>query len=130
MGSPAGVPKILVVDDELVVSSIRRALRATFSIVGKSRAVDAIALLEAEEDAYDALLLDVDDALDREIYASLLVDASRARRMIFLTSASDPRTEAFLAAAGRPWLAKPFATKDLELALRRVVDGASGTTSP
>jgi CheY-like chemotaxis protein len=114
------VPQILVVDDELVVKSIRRSLRAAFEIVGTTRASDAVALLAAE-DRYDAVVLDVDDARDREAYAALLGDETRARKVIFLTSASDPRTEAFLASAGRPWLAKPFATKDLETELRRVV---------
>ena len=114
------VPQILVVDDELVVKSIRRSLRAAFDIVGQTRACDAVALLAAD-DRYDALVLDVDDASDREAYASLLGDEARARKVIFLTSATDPRTEAFLVSSGRPWLAKPFATKDLETELRRVV---------
>jgi DNA-binding response OmpR family regulator len=117
------VPQILIVDEERVVESIRRSLRATFAIVGKSTALDAVALLDTE-DAYDALVLDVDDARDRDVYASLLSDAGRARRIIFVTSATDPRTEAFLASAGRPWLAKPFATKELEAEIRRVVGEA------
>lgn len=119
------VPHILIVDEERVVESLRRSLRAAFSVVGKSRAVDAVALLEGEgADEYDALVLDADDAGDREVYASLLDDATRARRIIFVTSATDPRAESFLAASGRPWLAKPFATKDLEREIRRVVSGA------
>lgn len=87
-----------------------------------SCAVDAVSLLEGDAaDAYDALVLDVDDPRDRAVYAALLSDAPRARRIIFVTSATDPRTESFLVSAGRPWLAKPFATKDLELEIRRVV---------
>lgn len=114
------VPHVLIVDDDLLVSSVRRLLRSEFSIDGKSRAVEALALLETNDD-YDALVLDVDDASDRDAYGVLLRDASRARRIIFLTSATDPRTEEFLASSGRPWLAKPFAAKELEVELRRVV---------
>lgn len=114
------VPHVLIVDDDLLVNSVRRLLRSGFSIVGTSRAVEALELLETDDD-YDALVLDVDDASDRDVYGALLRDASRARRIIFLTSATDPRTEEFLASAGRPWLAKPFAAKDLEVELRRVV---------
>lgn len=114
------VPHVLIVDDDLLVSSVRRLLRPAFSIVGKSRAAEALALLDVEDD-YDALVLDVDDAADRDVYGALLRDASRARRIIFLTSATDPRTEEFLTSSGRPWLAKPFAGKDLEDEIRRIV---------
>src|SRR5689334_15892601 len=117
------MPQILIVDEERVVESIRRSLRAGFSIVGASRALDAIAMLDADGDNFDAVVLDADDTHGREVYASLLGDAERARRIIFVTSATDPRTESFLASSGRPWLAKPFATKDLEVEIRRVVNG-------
>jgi DNA-binding response OmpR family regulator len=121
------VPHVLIVDDDLLVSSVRRLLRPAFTIVGTSRAAAALALLSVEDD-YDALVLDADDAADRDVYGALLGDASRARRMIFLTSATDPRAEEFLSSSGRPWLAKPFATKDLEDVIRRIVSDGKRRT--
>jgi DNA-binding response OmpR family regulator len=121
------VPHVLIVDDDLLVSSVRRLLQPGFVIVGRSRAAEALALLALEDD-FDALVLDVDDAADRDVYGALLLDASHARRMIFLTSATDPRAEEFLSSSGRPWLAKPFAAKDLEDGIRRIVSDSERRT--
>ncbi len=121
------VPHVLIVDDDLLVSSVRRLLQPGFAIVGRSRAAEALALLELEDD-YDALVLDVDDAADRDVYGALLRDPSHARRMIFLTSATDPRAEEFLSSSDRPWLAKPFAAKDLEDEIRRIVSDSERRT--
>jgi DNA-binding response OmpR family regulator len=121
------VPHVLIVDDDLLVSSVRRLLQPGFAIVGRSRAAEALALLALEDD-FDALVLDVDDAADRDVYGALLLDASHARRMIFLTSATDPRAEEFLSSSGRPWLAKPFAAKDLENHVRRIVSDSERRT--
>ena len=110
------------------MSSVRRLLQPGFSVVGKSRAADALALLDVEDD-YDALVLDIDDAADREMYGELLRNASRAQRTMFLTSATDPRAEKFLASSGRPWLAKPFAAKDLEAEIRRILSDSKRRTA-
>ncbi len=122
------VPHVLIVDDDLLVGSVRRLLQPGFSVVGKSRAADALALLDVEDD-YDALVLDIDDAADREMYGELLRDASRARRTMFLTSATDPRAEEFLSSSRRPWLAKPFAAKDLEAEIRRILSDSKRRTA-
>ena len=114
------LPKVLVVDDALVVSALRRLLRSKFTIVPSTKEPD-VQCLAAHANEYDVIVVDVDSSSDRELCNRLLVNEAIAERALLVTSASSPATETFLLRAGRPWLMKPFDVEDLERNLRLLV---------
>ena len=107
------LPRVLFVDDVVLVTALRRLLQSKFSFVHSSTPAEGMALLDVDDD-FDGIVLKVDNAAARTVYEGVLVDPAVARRVVFVTSASDPASKEFLARAARPWLIKPFVTEDLE----------------
>jgi PAS domain S-box-containing protein len=113
---------VLVVDDE---PAIRAAVARYLTSLGHLVEVAASgreALERLTSRAFDLILLDLrmpdmaGDAMYRELIAR---DAAHAGRIVFITGedASNPATQSFLEASGRPVIGKPFSLDDLRRAL-------------
>jgi len=114
---PASARTLLIVDDE---PSIRRALvryleRDGHRVDAAASAAEALAHIAARR--YDAILLDLrmPDMAGDELYAQLRdTDPALAARVVFATGDTESEAaRAFLAAAGRPVVTKPFVLPDV-----------------
>ncbi len=124
----AAVPprmKVLVIDDDpLVASVVRRTLARTYTVVTCGGGSEALALLDVDP-AFDAIVCDLMmPGLDGvQVHARLAAMApDLAARMIFLTGDTFTlRARALLAASGRPALPKPFDGGELRGAVASVI---------
>ena len=115
--------RVLVVDDEpLVATTVRRQLAAEFTVDAASGAADALARVEAGR--YDAVICDV--MLDGKNGLDLVEEIGRthpglAGRFLLVTGGASPAVAERLARSGVRWLAKPFAGRQLRDALRALL---------
>ena len=106
------VGRVLVIDDEpLVGTSLARVLRTEYEVVSCTRAVEALALLDAGQ-RYDVVFCDLmmpemdGIELHRQLSATLPEEASR---IVFITGgAHTARIEAFFERAPNLLLGKPL----------------------
>jgi PAS domain S-box-containing protein len=116
-------PRVLVVDDEpLVATTVRRQLAAEFAVDAASGAADALSRVEAAR--YDAVICDV--MLDGKNGLDLVEEIRRAHpalagRFLLVTGGASPAVAERLARSGVRWLAKPFAGRQLRDALRALL---------
>jgi PAS domain S-box-containing protein len=118
-------PRILVIDDEpLVRRAIERSLELEHDIVSAASAAEALAILERDE-PFDLILCDLmmPDMTGMDVAARLARDRPDvAARMVFLSGgAFTPEAAAFLAAAGRRHVEKPFRPHDLQQRVRSLL---------
>jgi CheY-like chemotaxis protein len=118
-------PRVLVVDDEpLVATTVRRQLAAEFAVDSASGAADALARVATVR--YDALICDVmlegSSGLDlvEEIRCS---HPALATRVLLVTGGASPEIAEQLARSGARWLAKPFGGRQLRDALWAILGG-------
>jgi CheY-like chemotaxis protein len=109
--------RVLVVDDEEVIGSIvRRALTAEHEVVALTRASEALERIR-EGDAFDVILCDLmmPQMTGIEFYTALRTQArDQARRVIFLTGgAFTPAARAFLDGVSNQRVEKPFDVQHL-----------------
>ena len=110
-------PRVLVIDDEPIIStSIKRILRRDHDVFGVIRAQEALALLSAGE-RYDLILCDLmmPEMTGIDLFDALrLVSPEMQLRVAFMTGgAFTPRGREFLERLGKRYLPKPFATESL-----------------
>jgi PAS domain S-box-containing protein len=116
--------RVLVVDDEpLVASSIRRQLAAEFTVDAASGAVDALARI-AGGVRYAAVICDLmlegTSGLD-VVEAIRQADPALAARVLLVTGGACPQLAERLARSGQRWIAKPFGGRLLRDALREML---------
>jgi nitrogen-specific signal transduction histidine kinase len=116
-------PRVLVIDDEpLVATSVRRQLAAEFTVDAASGAADALARVHAGR--YDAVICDV--MLEGKNGLDLVDELRRAHpaldgRVLLVTGGASPALAERLARSGVRWLAKPFGGRQLRDALRELL---------
>ncbi len=133
--APAGGPaprtvtrgRVLLVDDDpLVLSTLRRTL-SSHEITSKTRAREALALIESGT-RYDAIVCDVmmPEMTGADLHAAIArLDASQADRMIFVTGgAFTPAARQFLSRVKNPRIQKPFDAASLRQNVTDMVAGA------
>ena len=126
-GAPPGPPvprlRVLVVDDEPLVSRALARLLAGHEVVSVHHGREALARLEAGE-RFDAILCDLmmPDVSGMDLHAAVgALDPGLADRFIFITGgAFTDSAREFLARARNPQLQKPVDRTALETALRHV----------
>lgn len=121
--SPSRRLRVLVVDDEIEIGhAITRALGHDHDLVVVHRGADALALLAAGENHFDAVLCDVmmPELTGLELHAALAaLRPALARRVVFMTGGAFAADDAeALERTGRPRLDKPFDAATLRAALR------------
>jgi CheY-like chemotaxis protein len=116
--------RVLVVDDEpLICTALRRMLASSYDIAVAHRADDALALMR-QGARYDAILCDLYlsgmDGIALHAFITA-VDVEQARRMIFMSGAIifTERERVFFAT--HPLIAKPFATGEVKAAIERTL---------
>ncbi|MBX3208562.1 MAG: response regulator [Labilithrix sp.] len=119
-----GSPKVLVVDDEpLIHSAIRRVLRRDFDIVEKTSAEEAVAELGDDLASFDVVLLDVNmpgvpDGVD---LFRRIEQLEPRPAVIFMTG--DPHIAKVLPRTTRArCLAKPFGGAALREAIAEILE--------
>ncbi len=122
---PGGKARVLVVDDEpLMGSAIRRALSSEHDVVVVKGAREALGLLSSGE-RYDAILCDLmmPEMTGMDLHAELVrTGSSLAGRMIFMTGgAFTARAREFLDEVSNPRLDKPLDFKAVKATLRALV---------
>ncbi|HVR61236.1 MAG TPA: ATP-binding protein [Polyangia bacterium] len=122
---PASGGRILVVDDEpMIVSALRRALVEEYRITGLTDAREAVARLRKGE-RFDAILCDLmmPELSGMDLYDEVArVAPAEAERMIFITGgAFTPRAREFLDRVGNPRLEKPIDFQNLRSLLRNAL---------
>jgi PAS domain S-box-containing protein len=125
VGAPGRRGRVLVVDDEPVVATaIRRVLSPEHEVVTYTHAEDALAAITGGE-RFDAILCDLmmPNMTGMDLHASLeRVAAEQAGRMIVLTGgAFTDRAREFLERVPLPRCEKPFDTQRLREMVRAVV---------
>jgi PAS domain S-box-containing protein len=128
--SDAARGSVLVVDDDaLVLSSVRRLLAVEHQVTAMEGARSALDRLRSGE-RFDAIVCDLmmPEMSGQELHAAIRSLApDQASRMIFLTGgAFTPRAMEFLAAVPNPCLDKPFEADQLRLLVREVVRRTQG----
>ncbi len=118
-------PRVLVIDDEpLVRRAIERSLEAEHDVVSAASAAEALAILERGE-PFDLVLCDLmmPDMTGMDVSARLSKERPDvASRMVFLSGgAFTPEAAAFLAAAGRRHVEKPFRPQELKQRVREIL---------
>ena len=112
-----GKKKILVVDDEVIINNICRAVLEVEGFDVDTAADCRIAQEMINRNHYDLCLLDIliPEMSGRQLYQWLLeTHPQLATRVIFSTgSAMDERIKKFLEKSGRPLLPKPFSIDEL-----------------
>ena len=124
--------RVLVVDDDpLVSSALRRTLAREHEVEVVSSSRRALELLSAAESSYDVILCDLmmPELTGMELHAQLeAARPERARRMVFITGgAYTPVAKAFLERVSNPRVEKPFDPEALRAQVREwVAQKASG----
>jgi PAS domain S-box-containing protein len=118
-------PRVLIIDDEpLVRRAIERSLETEHDVVSAASAAEALAILERGE-PFDLVLCDLmmPDMTGMDVAARLTKDRPDvAARMVFLSGgAFTPEAAAFLAAAGRRHVEKPFRPQELKQRVRELL---------
>jgi CheY-like chemotaxis protein len=135
VGSVRG--RVLIVDDDpLVSSAVRRTLAREHDVEVVVSARRALELLTSPEGGYDVILCDLmmPEMTGMELHAQLEQAApERARRMVFITGgAYTPAARAFLSRVCNPWVEKPFEPEGLRKQVsewvRRARSSAPGHT--
>lgn len=117
--------RLLVVDDEpLLLESLRRGLRA-HELTTTPDTSSALTLCRAHD--YDRILCDLmfPGGSAEPFYDALCAEAPElARRVVFMTGgAFTESARRFLERTGRPWLAKPFTSAQLDALLMAPAPG-------
>ena len=111
-GTAGGELSVLVIDDEPEVASVLAETLATRGHRVDTAENGAAALAKLQARAYDVIFCDLKmPVMDGEQFYATLVreQPGLARCLVFLTGDTfSPATPAFLAKAGRPFIAKPF----------------------
>ncbi len=117
VAAPTRRAKVLVVDDESIIGTvIRRSLAAQHDVVALTHATEALARIHAGE-SFDVILCDLmmPDMTGMELHAELAkIDPARANGIIFLTGgAFTPAARAFLDEVPNQRIEKPFDAQHL-----------------
>ncbi|MEM7158592.1 MAG: response regulator [Myxococcota bacterium] len=116
--SSAGLPRVLVIDDEpLMCGMLARLMRRSYDITTTTDGREGLRLAAAEP--WEAILCDVmmPELSGAEFLKRLRVEqASLAQRVGFMTGgAFDPKTREFLESLRpRGWLSKPFGHAEVQ----------------
>jgi two-component system cell cycle sensor histidine kinase/response regulator CckA len=122
--------RVLVVEDEpLVATAIRRALEPEYQVTCVKTVREATALVERSE-GFDAILCDLllPEVTGMDFYDDLLrTRPDVARRVIFMSGAasSTPRASEFVASVSNRCLEKPFSIDTLTGAVKQAMFGGA-----
>ena len=121
--------RLLVVDDDpLVSSALRRTLARDHEVEVEANARRALELLTSPEGGYDVILCDLmmPEMTGMELHAHLLASSpERARRMVFITGgAYTPAAKEFLETVSNARVEKPFDSDTLREQVREWVKQA------
>jgi len=121
--------RLLVVDDDpLVSSALRRTLSREHEVEVEASAQRALELLTSPEASYDVILCDLmmPEMTGMELHAQLQATSpERARRMVFITGgAYTPTAKEFLESVSNPRVEKPFDSDRLREQVREWVKHA------
>ncbi|MBN1209149.1 MAG: response regulator [Myxococcaceae bacterium] len=123
--------RVLVVDDDpLVSSALRRTLSREHEVEVVVSSRKALEMLKSPEGTYDVILCDLmmPEMTGMEVHAQLdAVAPERAARMVFVTGgAYTPAAQSFLERVANPRLEKPFEPEKLRERVREWVAKARG----
>jgi PAS domain S-box-containing protein len=123
--SPARGGRVLIVDDEpMIVSALRRALAGEYQVTGLTDGREALALIRKGE-RFDAILCDLmmPDTSGMDLFDEIERLAPGQRdRMIFVTGgAFTPRARVFLEQIANPRVEKPIDFQNLRSLLRNAI---------
>ncbi|WP_224247644.1 two-component regulator propeller domain-containing protein [Hyalangium gracile] len=126
--------RVLVVDDDpLVSSALRRTLSREHDVEVVVSSRRALEMLMSPEGSYDVILCDLmmPEMTGMELHAQLATAApERAQRMVFVTGgAYTPAAQTFLERVPNPRLEKPFEPEKLRERVREWVVKARGASS-
>ncbi len=121
--APLTRSRLLIVDDDaMVLSALRRRLRRRYDVVTALGGVEALALLAADPE-FDSIICDM---MMPKVDGKSFYDAIReenpqlADRIVFMSGgAFTPRLRKFAAAVSNPVLQKPVSREELEVMLAR-----------
>jgi signal transduction histidine kinase/DNA-binding NarL/FixJ family response regulator len=119
--APLTRSRLLIVDDDaMVLSALRRRLRRRYDVVTVLGGVEALALLNADSN-FDSIICDL---MMPKVDGKSFYDAVRqdnpelAERIVFMSGgAFTPRLRKFAASVSNPVLQKPISREDLEATL-------------
>lgn len=120
--APSERSRLLIVDDDaMVLSALRRRLSRRYDVVTVLGGVEALALLAADSD-FDAIICDLmmPKVDGKSLYDSIAKeDRGLADRIVFMSGgAFTPRLRRFAASVSNPVLQKPLGREELEAILR------------
>lgn len=128
-----GRPRVLVVDDEILVGrSLARQLGGAFEVSVESAAEDVLRRARAGE-SWDVLLCDLmmPGMSGMELEAALAeLRPELVPRMLFLTGGAFTDAAREFLDSGRPWLEKPVGMAELRAAVARFAARLAGAGSP
>ena len=115
---PSERSRILIIDDDaMVLSALRRRLSRRYDVVTVLGGVEALALLAADAN-FDAIICDLmmPRVDGKSLYDSLAKeDEGLAERIVFMSGgAFTPRLRRFAASVSNPVLQKPLGREELE----------------
>lgn len=113
--------RLLIVDDDaMVLSALRRRLRRRYDVVTVLGGVEALTLLSEDPD-FDSIVCDLmmPQVDGKSFYESVQADHPQlAERIVFMSGgAFTPRLRRFAASVSNPVLQKPLSREDLEATL-------------
>jgi len=119
---PSSRSRILIIDDDaMVLSALRRRLCRRYEVVTVLGGVEALALLAADSD-FDAIICDLmmPKVDGKSLYDSINKEnPALADRVVFMSGgAFTPRLRRFAASVSNPVLQKPIGREELEATLR------------
>jgi signal transduction histidine kinase/CheY-like chemotaxis protein len=123
--------RVLVVDDDpLVSSALRRTLSREHDVEVVVSSRRALEMLTSPQGSYDVILCDLmmPEMTGMELHAQLeTAEPARAQRMVFVTGgAYTPAAQSFLERVPNPRLEKPFDPENLRARMREWVAKAQG----
>ncbi|MCZ6805550.1 MAG: hybrid sensor histidine kinase/response regulator, partial [Deltaproteobacteria bacterium] len=127
--APATRPRILIVDDDaMVLSALRRRLRRRYDTVTVLGGVEALARL-AEDPHFDAIICDLmmPEVDGKSLYETIQGQHPRlVDRIVFMSGgAFTPRLRKFAASVSNPVLQKPVTREHLESMLALIREGGA-----
>ena len=119
--APLKRSRLLIVDDDaMVLSALRRRLRRRYDVVTVLGGVEALALLAADPE-FDSIVCDLmmPKVDGKSFYDSIKAEQPQlAERIVFMSGgAFTPRLRKFAASVPNPVLQKPVSREDLEMML-------------
>ena len=119
--APLTRSRLLIVDDDaMVLSALRRRLHRRYDVVTVLGGVEALAMLSADPD-FDSIVCDLmmPKVDGKSFYEAIIAEHPElARRIIFMSGgAFTPRLRKFASAVSNPVLQKPVSREDLEAML-------------